>query len=811
MTDIDFDDLDPPENENSHLPPNKDYTLLELKPEGEGHNASLLTVAATCYRMGVSFADTLAHLQECYATDRIDYDTAPKRAVERVWAAEGDLSKLSESEGESLPDLKDEMLLRFRRMPVRDILDVSPEKVSVPALQIVKSLFDETDIVNIQIKSTHFGTLVKVLDLEAFLEKHNAPLERFKFLNPATFKKVEGVPNTKDGGKLSTRCNDNVKSRDWMVLEMDSRDESMVERFNAFAMEMANFAPLSMVVDTGNKSLHYWFNAKKVKPRIKKEFFNIACIHGADKRMAVKSQIARMPNTPAAEEGRGAQRVVYYDPDGKAWPKPGDCSTWNLKEFEETIKHAKQLDYYYYPAGSFAYWTRDNSERWIKLTQGSLMNHLALVGIRKTLLEGEVLSPAELKMVEIQKYRGLEAVMRGASGRHAGYYEENGQRFLVQKSPVIVKARKREFPRIAEFVGAFLGNDELQIAVFLGWLRQAMLDLRNDGKRRGKFTPAQMLHLIGAPNSGKTLILNLIIKNCLGGRSASADPLFRLHAAEHNAEMFEAELLVLDDSPVLEANYHFRQMFGERIKTFTVGMGGAYRGMHQDRITAPPWWRFVRCMNNEPQTLATLPPLDEGVEDKLIFLLTTPLSDWCVEHEIPGWYDKMKFAIEDELPGFIHYLLEEFELPKEAKDPKNRYPVISYKHPNITDEIHEGSPEHYIMYRFEGDLRHVMFGELLTDGEEESDWKGSSDELYEILLNTGTRTQQNRFLKVVPSPKIFLTLLRNLEKTTDKVIYSQRSPDHPNKINGKYYWIVSPPDRRIDAEEFDNKTLEEML
>jgi hypothetical protein len=430
-------------------------------------------------------------------------------------------------------------------------------------------------------------------------------------------------------------------------------------------------------------------------------------------------------------------------------------------------------------------------------------------GIRTTALEGEPITPADLHISSIQRDKNIEAALKGASGRHSGYYEENGQRFLVLKSPHIIKAKKIPWPTIQNFLSGFFCFEQIQLDVFCGWLAASVRDFRNDGKRRSRWTQAQMLNLIGAPNSGKTLLLVHILAKCFGGRTASADPLFKTFPDMHNSELFEAELLSLDDSPVLETSFHFRQMFGERIKTYTVGRGGAYRGMHQDRVTIPPWWRIVRMMNNQPQTLATLPPLDEGVEDKLIFLKTQSLSEWCSDSMIPGWDKRTEKAFAKEIPGFIHFLLEEFELPENAKDPKNRFPVASFKHKSITDEIHEGSPEQYLLYRFDNDASGSLFSDFLDgDGNEPEEWKGSGDQLYELLSNIGTRTTQDRFRKACPHPKILLTQLRQLEKEMpDRVLYCDRAEGYPQKYQGKKYWIIRP-NKKIEEVE---QSVEEML
>ena len=345
-------DFLPPElrERAAKLPRDKAHTVLELKEEGSGHNDSLISVAAICHRMGVSFDDTLDHLESAYSPDRMDYETAPRRAVQRVWGVDGDLSKLIDQDAETAPDAREEMLLRFRRTPSTVLVEESPGKLATPAAEIIQRLFQPDDIINIQRGALEVGTLVVNKDLPEFLREQGCPLEEFKFLNPATFKKVGGVPNTKHPKqKVSTRCNDNVQARNWMVLEYDpdkNKDESTklaeMERFNTFAFDMAQFAPLVMALDTGGKSTHFWFDASGVKPAIRRGFFNLACLHGADPRLAVKSQIARMPNVPSAGDGRGPQKVIYYDPAGDKTP-----DGWDLRGFENYIQENKQLEYYY--------------------------------------------------------------------------------------------------------------------------------------------------------------------------------------------------------------------------------------------------------------------------------------------------------------------------------------------------------------------------------------------------------------------------------------------------------------------------------
>ena len=174
---------------------------------------------------------------------------------------------------------------------------------------------------------------------------------------------------------------------------MDDKDEGKVERFTNFAYTMAAFAPLVMAVETGGKSIHFWFDTKagNANPKNIKQFFAQACLHGADSRLAVKSQIARMPNVSAEKEGRGRLRVIYYDAAGDNWPK----EPWDLSAFEAFLTESKQLDYYYNGNEGEAYYTRDDSGRWYKINRTSMLVELAKKGHRKQIADGEVVTPAE--------------------------------------------------------------------------------------------------------------------------------------------------------------------------------------------------------------------------------------------------------------------------------------------------------------------------------------------------------------------------------------------------------------------------------
>jgi hypothetical protein len=67
---------------------------------------------------------------------------------------------------------------------------------------------------------------------------------------------------------------------------------------------------------------------------------------------------------------------------------------------------------------------------------------------------------------------------------------------------------------------------------------------------------------------------------------------------------------------------------------------------------------------------------------------------------------------------------------------------------------------------------------------------------------------QHRFSKTCPCPRVLVSQLRKLEKTDpDRVGYSRRLPDFPNKKEGREYWVIFPKDYNTKTEELDIEDL----
>lgn len=820
--DIDFDDAPQLNSPLRFLPaelqskafvlaPEYAYTVLELDPPGSGHNASLLKVAAICYKMGVEFEDVVTHLENQYDPSRIDYRTAPRRAVQRVWGCEGNLEQITSGEDFGSATLQEECLLRFRRVQKEEIPEHSPHRdpEKVDPLKIISSLYKEEEIINLQMSAFEVGTLAKAGELGKLFKDSNTTIDHWKFLNPAHFKKEKGVENPLDKDRrISTRCNANVKARPWVVLEMDTDDSTQTERFTGFCLQLAKFAPLHMVVDTGGKSLHFWFDGRTGDKANIRGIFKLACLHGADPRMAVKSQIARMPNVSAEKEGRRRQTLLYFDPEGEKKAKQ-----WDLVGFEDFLRLNKQVEFFYHGRTKNFYMVED-SQSWVALDRGSVKTHLAEMGFRQEKGEVERVSPVDSMINTLQKTKCVDAVIPSLCGRQAGYYEENSYRFIVQRSPELLTPAKGTWGTIRQLLDSQFGWCEPQLQVFLGWLSSSVKDFRNEGRRISRFSQAQFLHIAGEKDAGKSLLLSNILPALFGHRAETAIDLFKKGAQEYNAHLFGAELLYLDDSKELETGYAFRAAFGEKIKELTVGAGGgaSFRGMFQDKISVRPWWRFIRMMNTEPATLATLPPLEDGIEDKLILLRARSMNEGpfaALKLINPNWFAGVEASIKKEIPAFLYYLLKEHEIPAPIRDPNHRYAVMSYKNPELILDFEQTEPHTQLLHKIDCESVERLFGQAeFGDPTDpvilQTPWKGAAHQLYDVLMSVGTRTSQMRFQRMCPTTQVLVSQLRRLETTRpSRVAYSRRQDEFPQKIEGGEYWIIYPASYKRRKKEIE--------
>lgn len=386
---------------------------------------------------------------------------------------------------------------------------------------------------------------------------------------------------------------------------------------------------------------------------------------------------------------------------------------------------------YVYDGSQF--WTKNSRGDWVSLNQSQFETFLRSKGIRK-FSEGEGLSPLD---IEVQRVLIEERVdfVGPLAGYRKGLQDFQGSRLLITRELPLIEPRKGEFPVFAAFLEGLLvqrneDNNEVlldQRPYFNGWLQHSLKALYN-----GQISNGVCMVLAGEAGCGKTL-LKEFTRLMMGGKEAYPYG-WMTNRDNFNKSLTEAALWVVDDE---RSNTHTleRLKFGDEIKKLVANAAMNVRGMHKESLTLAPLRRLVICVNNEPEKLMILPPLDDDIHDKITVLRCSsfdfPMPTRTESEKRHFWE-----SIAAELPAYIHYLIHEWELPE---DMYGRFGCVHFQHPDISNELMDVGPE--------GELLALIDRNFFTEDFHAESWEGSASDMYRALTdedNNLTRSERGR-------------------------------------------------------------------
>ena len=422
----------------------------------------------------------------------------------------------------------------------------------------------------------------------------------------------------------------------------------------------------------------------------------------------------------------------------------------------------------YYDTERRVYLARNAGGRWLACTEDQFKRRLRSLGVRAKAIDGETISPADSVLLWLQDHRDVRYAA-SLAGRASGFHEDNGARYLVTESPHFIAAEAGEWPMLRALLeNLFVRNEPLhgerQWHTLLSWMKGSV-----EALRAGKMKEAQALAMAGPPQSGKSLLQRLIT-HMLGGRECKPF-LFMAGKTPFNAELSEAEHLTLEDEH-MSRKLHDRLALGAAIKSIVANETHHCHRKNCTGITLRPFWRLTITLNDEPEALLVLPPLDDHVADKILLLRASrfPLPMPTVTHD-----ERAEFwrRLMSELPAFLHFLLDEYEPPAELRDA--RYVVAGWHHPELAEALHGLSPASALL---------GLIDHLAPWGEVANEWQGSADELRaQLLQNGGTMTDARRLLEWPQACGNYLATLA--KKTPERV--------QPHRTNTARLWIIRRP------------------
>jgi hypothetical protein len=405
-----------------------------------------------------------------------------------------------------------------------------------------------------------------------------------------------------------------------------------------------------------------------------------------------------------------------------------------------------------YCSPTTSWYTKNDRGTWIKASEQRAGQVLREAGFPTGGAEQD--GSAQHEMNRLMRSCDVDYAGRLA-GWDAGVHESNGVRFLVTSFSRPPAGRPGSWANLRGFLVGMLGED--QLLRFMCWLRRRRESLINRVYLEG-----QALALVGPAGCGKSFTQHLI-SEALG--AAVAKPWrYMSGATTFNADLVCAEhLCVEDDCP--GHDIRTRRTIGNAIKTMLYNKFQSVHPKGRDAYNLEPRWALSFSINDEPENVQVLPPVDESLEDKLTILkcISTP------RRPPQGMTERRWLAslLENELPAMLHEV-DRTETPDDWRDLRSG--VSAYRHPDIMEILSNISPE--------AALR-AMIDEHVTAAPW---WEGSADALEALLR----KEAPDRLRSVVRWQHAVAAYLARLSKDDPQRFQRRRT----RKAN---LWRIMPP------------------
>jgi hypothetical protein len=418
----------------------------------------------------------------------------------------------------------------------------------------------------------------------------------------------------------------------------------------------------------------------------------------------------------------------------------------------------------YYDSAKGCYWIKDARGTWMQVSETSLKRLFRSKGVAAEVPKGKRVSPLDLAVLDVQLEKNV-AYAASLAGYSKGAYEILGKRVLVVDSPVLIEAKAGTWATLDQVLAGLLVDEHFDQRAFLfAWLKLALESLLA-GERR----PGQALAFAGPKDCGKSL-LQKIITELFGGRMASPYA-YMTGATPFNSEMFRAEHLVIEDNAA-STDIRARRSFGSLLKTITVNDCQPCYGKGREAVSLTPFWRLTISVNDEPECLLVLPPIDESIEDKLILLKASstplPMPTGTLEERRRFWE-----TLVSELPAFVHFL-QGWEIPAQLRG--QRFGVTHFHHPDLLRTLDDLAPETQLLDLIDAEL----FSGPLGDA-----WEGKAEVLEKLLTGneSGSSYAARRLLGFRAACG---TYLGRLAKKHSPRVFRR-------VLDGHSIWTIEPP------------------
>lgn len=419
----------------------------------------------------------------------------------------------------------------------------------------------------------------------------------------------------------------------------------------------------------------------------------------------------------------------------------------------------------YFDPSTGRYFLRNKYGEWMSVTRDTAESQVVSLGFERATGKNQPQSEAEKMMLRIQ----LEKCVHYAgplAGYKVGPHLIGTTRALVTKPVQTVTPAPGDWPILRKLMTNMFGDK--QLPHLLGWIKHTLAMLRS-----GKPLTGQALCICGPAGAGKSLLGEVLTK--LFGGEPSHPWKYMNDKTQFNSDLFGSVLLLIDDAAESTDN-RVRRAFGANIKQIVAARPQACHKKYAEQLSLRPLWRLMILLNDDPERLMVLPPLDGDIDTKLM-LFKVEAHDMPMPTATPENEEAFMNTMVSELPAFVHYL-GGWTIPDDIAD--SRFGVTHYHHPEVVRDLGETTPEE----RLKEMIDEVLFGSVKATLRPEA-WEGNAAGLLRILTDKDSDCAREAEKLLAGGRAVCGKYLARLAKEHPKR-FSQRKED------GLTVWTIQP-------------------
>jgi len=477
--------------------------------------------------------------------------------------------------------------------------------------------------------------------------------------------------------------------------------------------------------------------------------------------------------------------------------KPGDAAPANFDPKEI----AEELDLWWVDGAGDKYLIKDTtsgeystwSER--KVTKALRLMPGRMIATKQR--DDERIAESEEVFIWTMRNRKLRVEFDALAGYKAGVHDfpwgkgivKTSARIIEPVAPALPLPKDGAFPIVRAIIEDRLGP--VQSVYFHSWLKIAYETLTLG--KPGNFRPGQAVIFVGKVGSAKSFLQNHLITPILGGRDADPQD-YMFGRTDFNNELISSEHLMMED-PINTTLTKDRVFFGERIKRTVVNEKTRIHKKTKDGMMGNTFSRLTISVNNDPDKMRVLPLITPDIIDK-IMVFNVESCPLPLPSESLAERAALLDAINEELPFYIHWLLNDWKIPDDIKSV--RYGVAHYQDQDLLSVLLDDTPSSELLdlvdaavFTRDGTVRTLW--ELPSDSTHGYIWKGSVIDLEKLLLSeydNWTCSMEREANKLFKHNKC-LRLLQRLKEDSPLRVDQYRT----NKARG---WAIAQSTARVE-------------